>query len=76
MTSAMNPRPPADLSAVTWRKSTRSTGGGSNCVEVARLSSRIVIRDSKNPEGAALIVSSAVFRELTDEIRRSTVGGA
>jgi hypothetical protein len=72
----MNPRPPADLSAVTWRKSTRSTGGGSNCVEVACLPSRIAIRDSKNPEGGTLIVSSAVFRELTDEIRRGTVGGA
>ena len=75
MTSAMNPGPSADLLAVTWRKSTRSTGGGSNCVEVACLPSRIAIRDSKNPEGAALIVSPAVFRELTDEIRRGTLGG-
>ena len=75
MTSAMNPSPPADLLAATWRKSTRSTGGGSNCVEVARLPSRIAIRDSKNPEGATLIVTAAVFRELTDGIRRGTVSG-
>jgi len=75
VTSAMNPGPSADLLAATWRKSTRSTGGGSNCVEVACLPSRIAVRDSKNPEGAALIVSPAVFRELTDEIRRGTLGG-
>jgi hypothetical protein len=75
VTSAMNPRPPADLSAVTWRKSIRSTGGGSNCVEVACLPSRIAIRDSKNPEGGTLIVTAAVFRELTAGIRRGTPGG-
>jgi hypothetical protein len=72
----MNPRPPADLSAATWRKSSRSTGGGSNCVEVARLSSCVAIRDSKNPEGVALVVSLAVFRELADEIRRGTAADA
>jgi len=30
---------------------------------------------AKDPEGAALIVTSVVFRELTDGIRRSTVSG-
>ncbi len=75
MKSAMNPSPPADLPAVTWRKSTRSSGGGSNCVEVACLPSHIAIRDSKNPEGAALIITPATFRELTDGIRRGAVSG-
>jgi hypothetical protein len=55
--------------------SSRSSGGGSNCVEVAQLSSSIAIRDSKNPEGAALLVTSAAFRELADDIRRGTVSG-
>ena len=71
----MNPNPPADLPAATWRKSTRSSGGGSNCVEVARLPSHIAIRDSKNPQGAALIITPATFRELTDGIRRGVVSG-
>ena len=75
MKSAMNPSPSADLPAATWRKSTRSTGGGSNCVEVACLPSHIAIRDSKHPEGGMLIVTAAVFRELTDDIRRGTVSG-
>jgi len=66
----MNTTAPADLSAATWRKSTRSSGGGSNCVEVAHLPGLIAIRDSKNPEGPALIITHAAFRELADGIVR------
>jgi hypothetical protein len=71
----MNPTAPADLAAAAWRKSTRSSGGGSNCVEVARLPGRIAIRDSKNPQGAALIIAPAAFRELLGGITRGTVRG-
>jgi len=71
MTSATAP----DLTRAAWRKSSRSSGGGSNCIEIAQLSGRIAVRDSKNPEGAALIVTSAAFRELTDSIRRGTASG-
>jgi hypothetical protein len=67
--------PATDLTRAVWRKSSRSSGGGSNCVEVAQLSSSIAIRDSKNPGGAALLVTSAAFRELADDIRRGTVSG-
>jgi hypothetical protein len=69
----MNPTAPADLSTATWRKSTRSSGGGSNCVEVAHLPGLIAIRDSKNPAGPALIITHSVFRELADAIRRGTL---
>jgi hypothetical protein len=63
------------LTRAAWHKSSRSSGGGSNCIEIAQLPGRIAIRDSKNPEGAALFVTSAVFRELTDGIRQGTVRG-
>jgi hypothetical protein len=69
----MNPTASADLSAATWRTSTRSSGGGSNCIEVARLPGHIAIRDSKNPHGPALIITPATFRELTDTLRRGTL---
>lgn len=65
----MNPIPPADLSAVLWRKSTRSAGGSSNCIEVTHLPGLIAIRDSKNPEGGTLIVSRAVFHHLLDGVK-------
>ena len=48
----------ADLSRAVWHKSTRSNGSGGNCVEVARnLPGVVAVRDSKNPDGPALIVS-------------------
>jgi hypothetical protein len=65
----------SDLTRAAWRKSSRSSGGGSNCVEVASLPGRVAIRDSKSPAGAALFVTPAAFRELTDSIRHGTVSG-
>ena len=47
-----------DLSRAVWHKSTRSNGSGGACVEVARnLPGIVAVRDSKNPDGPALIVS-------------------
>jgi len=37
-----------------WRKSTYSGGQGGNCVEIARMTGVIAVRDSKDPEGPAL----------------------
>jgi hypothetical protein len=62
----------ADLSAASWHKSIKSSGSGSNCVEVAQLPNITAIRDSKNPGGAMLVVRN-VFRELIADIRRGTL---
>jgi hypothetical protein len=44
----------------TWRKSSRSgSSGQSDCVEVAYLGGNIGLRDSKEPEGPHLVLSSA-----------------
>jgi Domain of unknown function (DUF397) len=44
-----------DLSGAEWRKSSFSNGQ-SNCVEVAFLpDGEVAVRDSKNPDGAALV---------------------
>lgn len=43
-----------DLSGAVWRKSTKSQDNG-GCVEVADLGQFIAVRDSKNPDGPALI---------------------
>ena len=59
-----------DLSAASWRKSSYSTGGGQNCVEVAVLPGAVAIRDSKDPSGPAHIFSATAFGELVARIQR------
>jgi hypothetical protein len=48
-----------DLSRAQWFKSTRSGPNSDNCVEVAFVDQAIAVRDSKNPQGAALIFTPA-----------------
>jgi hypothetical protein len=48
-----------DLTNAQWRKSSRSSGNGGNCVEVAdNLPGVIAVRDSKDPHGPALVFTS------------------
>jgi len=48
-----------DLSRAQWFKSTRSGPNSDNCVEVAFVGEAIAVRDSKNPDAAALIFTPA-----------------
>jgi hypothetical protein len=58
---------PLDLSALSWRKSTRSNSSGGNCVEVAQLAdgSRAV-RDSKDPHGPVLYFTPGEWAAFID----------
>ena len=56
---------------IQWRKSSHSDHYGGDCVEAARLSLAIGLRDSKDPAGPALAVSTAAWRDLTDHIKRT-----
>jgi hypothetical protein len=47
-----------DLSLAVWRKSSRSGGGGNECVEVAFVPGATALRDSKNPDGGVLFLPS------------------
>ncbi|MCX4633129.1 MULTISPECIES: DUF397 domain-containing protein [unclassified Streptomyces] len=63
MTST-NMLPHPELSRSAWFKSSYSDGG-ENCIEVADLRQtdigRIAVRDSKNPNGPALLLEPASF---------------
>lgn len=59
---------------VTWWKSSRSQNGANNCVEVACLSAAAAVRDSKDPDGPALIVGTEVFRGFIAAVRRDRFG--
>ncbi|WP_084262881.1 DUF397 domain-containing protein [Actinomadura formosensis] len=48
-------------SRTVWRKATRSTVEGDNCVEVAGASRVVAFRDSKDPNGPVLVVSRRDF---------------
>ena len=51
-----------DPSYAVWHKSSHS-GQSGNCVEVARnLPGLVAVRDSKEPDGAKLVVSREVWR--------------
>jgi hypothetical protein len=51
-----------NTSAPRWRKSSYSTGGGANCVEVAdSLPGVIAVRDSKDPDGPELAFTPAAW---------------
>lgn len=57
-----------DLSNAAWKKSSHS-GGQGECVEVADLSDAVAIRDSKNPDGPALLFGRGSFAGLVGRIR-------
>ncbi|MBO2455869.1 DUF397 domain-containing protein [Actinomadura barringtoniae] len=55
----------------TWRKSSRSgsSGSDSDCVEVARFSRNIGVRDSKDPDGPKLTLSPDAWRSLVHRVK-------
>jgi uncharacterized protein DUF397 len=70
---------PSLLSAAKWRKSSHSNPSG-NCVEIARLpGQRVAVRDSRRPDGPALLFSQAAWeaflRGLREGVGELTLGG-
>ena len=52
-----------------WRKSSKSTNQGGECVEVAAFSGTIGLRDSKNPEGGHLALAHEQFAVLVRRLK-------
>ncbi|MGY3518168.1 protein of unknown function [Micromonospora haikouensis] len=63
-----------DLANVTWRKSSRSSANGSDCVEVAEISSALAVRDSKDPGGPALLFDRDAWSSFVVGLRRGLRG--
>lgn len=59
-----------DLSAAIWRKSSRSSGNGGQCVEVAtNLPGAVAVRDSKNPDGPKLLFSPTEWKTFINGLK-------
>jgi hypothetical protein len=60
---------PGPLLSVSWRKSSRS-GAVGNCVEVAFLQTgQLAMRNSRHPQGPALVYTRAQFVRFLDTIK-------
>ena len=58
-----------DLSRAEWHKSSYSSQSG-NCVEAAsNLPGLVAIRDTKQPDGAQLVVSQETWRVFIRSVR-------
>ncbi|MGW2368151.1 DUF397 domain-containing protein [Streptomyces sp. NPDC001667] len=59
----------------TWRKSSYSGPNGGECVEIAdNIPNAIPIRDSKNPNGPALLVTPAAWTSFLAGIKGAGLG--
>jgi hypothetical protein len=70
-----------DLTHAWWRKSSYSGGNGGTCVEVAVLprakedSDRVIaVRDSKNPDGPALVFTCVEWKAFTAGVNNGEFG--
>ncbi|MEV3924813.1 DUF397 domain-containing protein [Actinomadura coerulea] len=51
-----------DLRHTAWRRSSRSTSSGGNCVELADVAGAVAVRDSKDPDGPVLLLTRTTLR--------------
>ena len=69
MTHPYNGIPASHLTGVCWRKSRRSNSQGA-CVELARLdAATVAMRNSRDPQGTALIYSATAVRAMVSALR-------
>jgi hypothetical protein len=58
-----------DLTGATWRKSTYSGSQGGECVEVAEGFPVVPVRDSKDPQGPALLFSADAWSAFVADVK-------
>ncbi|MEV7733884.1 DUF397 domain-containing protein [Streptomyces sp. NPDC088921] len=59
-----------DLSDALWLKSSYSNGSGGDCVEVAaNFPGRVPVRDSKVPDGPALLLAARAWAQFVAALK-------
>ncbi|MFJ9529340.1 DUF397 domain-containing protein [Streptomyces cyaneofuscatus] len=60
----------ADLTSASWRKSSYSNSDGGDCVEVSDdLPGVVPVRDSKQPEGPAVVFGTTAWSAFISDVR-------
>ncbi|CAM5285877.1 hypothetical protein GCM10010329_19650 [Streptomyces spiroverticillatus] len=62
--------------ASAWRKSSYSGGNQGECLEVADGYALVPVRDSKNPDGPALVFPPAAFARFVTAVQQGELGPA
>ncbi len=52
-----------------WRKSSRSSPSGDNCVEVAFADDAVAVRDTKNPDAAMLLFTGDEWKAFIEGVK-------
>ncbi|MER8157102.1 DUF397 domain-containing protein [Streptomyces sp. NPDC094472] len=61
-----------DLRTASWHKSSYSSNGGGECVEVAdNLAGIVPVRDSKNPDGPTLIFPNGSWSAFIASLKKA-----
>ena len=60
-----------DLTAVAWRKSSRSGDNGGTCVEVGTAGQAVAVRDSKHPDGPLLAFAAGSWKTFIEQVKAS-----
>jgi hypothetical protein len=53
----------------TWRKSTYSGNGGADCVEVTDTGNEVLVRDTKNRNGAILAFPAGAWQTFMTAVK-------
>lgn len=60
----------ATVDHIVWRKSSRSSGNGGNCVEVGFAPEAVAVRDTKDRDSGTLAVSGPEWSAFLAGIKR------
>ncbi|MEV5571813.1 DUF397 domain-containing protein [Spirillospora sp. NPDC052269] len=57
------------FTTLNWRKSSYTSSGGGQCVELAPFAPAVVVRDSKDPDGPKLMFDAAAWAAFSSEVK-------
>jgi Domain of unknown function (DUF397) len=59
-----------EVTDLNWRKASYSNGGANACIEVAN-NDHVMVRDSKDKDGARLAFTTSAWKAFTAKVKRS-----